>query len=141
MDQRESFERRSRDGYTAVATRFRALLAGDHGATAALYTDDALLDVNVPAWRFQHQGADPIRRQLDEWHPFAPEIVEWRELTTERGLLVEVALWEGEGHQLYCRSQHALEITSGRISRHTMYCTGDWSKESLAEASAALIDA
>lgn len=62
------------------------MLAGDYDATPALYTPDALLDVNVPEWRYQLQGADAIRRQFDEWHPLAPELVEWRERTTDRGL-------------------------------------------------------
>lgn len=139
--QGESFVARSRDGYNAVAARFRAMVAGDHEAAPALYTNDAVFDANVPEWRFQLQGADAVRRQLDEWHPVAPKLVEWRETTTARGLLIEVALWEGEDHQQYGRTQHHLEITGGRITRHTMYCTGDWSKESLAEATAALIDA
>lgn len=50
-------------------------------------------------------------------------------------------MWEGKDNQQYSRSLHDLEITGGRIARHTMYCTGDWSKEALAEASAALIEA
>lgn len=135
----DSFIPSSRDG--DVAARFRAMLAGQHETIALLYTPDALFDVNVPEWRFQLQGTEAIRRQLDEWHPVAPKLVEWREFTTDRGLLVEVALWEGDDHQHYSRSLRDLEITDGRIARHTMYCTGDWTKEALAEASAALIDA
>lgn len=137
----QSFTPGSSEGHAEVAKRFRAMLAGDHDLTPALYTHDALFDVNVPEWRYQLQGADAIRRQFDEWHPLAPELAEWRERTTDRGLVIEVAVWEGDEHQQYSRSLHDLEIVSGRIVRHTMYCTGDWSKESQAEASAALIDA
>ena len=138
----ESFAAGSNDGSAEVADKYRALLAsGDHSNTSDLYTEDAIFDVNVPEWRFQLQGPDAIRHQLDEWHPSAPEIVEWRQRTTERGILFEVALWEGNDNQQYSRNLHDLEIAGGRIRRHTMYCTGDWSKESLAEASAALMDA
>jgi ketosteroid isomerase-like protein len=138
----ESFATGSHGQDAEVAARFRTRLSsGDHSTIAEFYAHDVLFDVNVPEWRLQHKGPEAVRRQFDEWHPAAPDVVEWRERRTAGGLLVELALWEGEDHDQYSRSLHDLEISSGRISRHTMYCTGDWSEQAVAEAAAALVDA
>ena len=124
----------------AVVERFRSALAsGDHSSFFEIYAEDAIFDVNLPEWRFQLQGPDSIRGQYDEWHPEAPNLVEWRERATDRGVLVELALWEGDGHNLYSRSLHDLEIEGDRITRHVMYCTGDWTKEALTEAAASFL--
>jgi hypothetical protein len=53
---------------------------------------------------------------------------------------VELALWEGDGHHLYSRSLHDLEFEGNRIIRHTMYCTGDWTKEALEQAAASFVE-
>lgn len=125
---------------TNLLGRFRHMLAsGDYAIVAELYTDDALFDINVPEWRFQLSGPERIQRQLDEWHPQPPELVEWQERLSSWGAVVELALWEGDNNELYSRSIHMFDIIDGAIARHTMYCTGDWTKQALDRATAALI--
>lgn len=125
----------------SVLARFRRTIgAGDHSVADRIYAADALFDVNVPQWRFQLRGPDSIRRQLDEWHPQPPDLVEWHQRPIDGGAVVELALWQGEGHELYSRSLHLLDIGDGLITRHVMYCTGDWTKQALYEATVTLLD-
>lgn len=137
---RESPINMATEGRADVARRFRTMVAGDHEVIPELYADHALLDVNLPEWRYQLRGSEAIRRQLDEWHPAAPHLVEWNEQATEHGILVALALWEGDDHELYSRSLHELDISNGRVTRHAMYCIGNLSKETHATVSAALLD-
>ena len=110
-----------------VIDRFRqALGSGDHSRLTEVYSPDAVFDVNLPEWRFSLVGPDRIAGQLDAWHPEAPNVVEWDERPTGWGAIVELALWEGPGHELYSRSTHTFDVSGDRIVRHVMYCTGDW---------------
>jgi hypothetical protein len=64
----------------------------------------------------------------------APKLVAWHERWTEWGAVVELALWEGENHELYSRSIHVFDLMADRITRHVMYCTGDWTRDSFDRA-------
>ena len=127
--------------HDSVLGCFRRMLStGDHSTIPALYTDGALFDINVPEWRYQLQGHEHIRQQLDEWHPQSPELVDWQQRHTPWGAVVELALWERDNHELYSRSIHLLDIGDDRITRHVMYCTGNWTKETLRQATASLAE-
>jgi uncharacterized protein (TIGR02246 family) len=116
-----------------VIDRFRqALGSGDHSRLNEVYAADAVFDVNLPEWRFSLVGPDRIAGQLDAWHLEAPNVVEWSERPTDWGAIVELALWEGPGHELYSRSTHAFDVVGDRIVRHVMYCTGDWDPATVA---------
>ena len=123
-----------------VSSLRRAIGAAEHNRVAALYAPDALFDVNLPQWRFQTRGPHAIRKQLDDWHPQPPDLVEWRDRATPWGAVVELALWEGDNLDLYSRSIHILDINNDTITQHLMYCTGDWSRDALRETHARLFE-
>lgn len=125
---------------TAIDKFRRALATGDHTNMAEIYAPDALLDVNVPEWHFQLKGPKAIERQLDEWHPAGPKLVKWQERRTEWGAIVELALWEGENHELYSRSIHVFDLMADRITHHVMYCTGDCTRDSFDRAVEGLLE-
>lgn len=53
--------------------RYRKLLeTGDLDGLRDLYAADAVIDANVPAWRFQREGRDEIREQYAQWLPKGP---------------------------------------------------------------------
>lgn len=97
--------------HDSVLGCFRRMLStGDHSTIPTLYADGALFDINVPEWRYQLRGPESIRQQLDEWHPQPPELVDGKQRQTPWSTVVELALWEGDGHELYSRSIHLLDI-------------------------------
>ena len=105
-----------------------ALVNADAASVKALYAPDALLDANVPVWRFQRKGHDEIAEQYAEWFSEGPaEIVGLREWPAPWGALVEVEqrLIE-EGAPAYSRNLHALFVEDGKVTRHVMYCSGVW---------------
>ena len=116
-----------------------ALATAQHAIFDELYAPDALFDINVPEWRFQLHGPDAIRRPLHEWHPTAPDLVEWNSRSTPWGAVVESALWEGDHHELSSRSLHLLDLDGDHITRHVMYCTSDATRTAYERATAALI--
>ena len=69
----------------------------------------------------------------------APDLVEWNPRSTAWGAIVELALWEGDHHELYSRSLHLLVLDGDHITRHVMYCTGDTTRSEYERAAAALI--
>lgn len=117
-----------------VAERFRAALEErDFGAVAAAFTPDALLDANLPSWRLQRQGAEAIRRQIEEWFSDAPaRFVEWHERTTEWGAVVECAERKvEEGEEAYYRQVFLFFTEGDQIANFTFYCTGAWDAATL----------
>ena len=114
------------------ADRFRkAMETADRAALEDLYATDALLDANVPTWRFQRKGIDDIAAQYAEW-------------TAEGGFHVgalteHVAPWgsviendqrepSGDG-EVYSRQRHVLLADGDKVVRHILYCTGPWDAE------------
>lgn len=112
--------------------RFRKLWeAGDTEGLADLYAPDAVLDMNLPQWRFQLQGPKAITAQLKGYFDRGPIRVEsWKERTGDFGTVVEEASWwEVEPEELYYRQVHIFGIDAdGRISQHVVYCPGEWDK-------------
>ena len=101
----------------------------DRAAIEELYRSDALLDANVPAWRFQRKGIDEIVAQYGEWTAAAPmTVLGLREWQTPWGVVIENDVSEpGEdGFELYSRQVHLLFTDGEKVERHVMYCTGQW---------------
>lgn len=102
---------------------------GDWDQLAGVYAADAMLDANVPRWRFQRKGVDEIVAQYRDWYPGRVRLVEWVATLTDFGAVVEQADWIGEGDgEVYSRSVHLLHVEGDRIVRHVMYCTGQWDR-------------
>lgn len=107
----------------------RCLEKGDWEGLARVYAVDALLDANVPLWRFQRKGLDEITAQYRDWYPDRLRIVDWTVTPTGFGAVLEQADQAGDGdEQTYSRSLHLLHVEGDRIVRHLLYCTGQWDR-------------
>jgi hypothetical protein len=118
------------------ADRFRKLLeTADRSALEDLYAADALLDVNVPTWRFQRKGTEDIAAQYAEWTAEgAFHVGEIRELEGPWGSVIENDQREPDG--TYSRQIHLLFADGDKVARHVMYCTGQWDAETQARQKA-----
>jgi len=116
-----------------LADRFTKLIeTGDRAAVEEFYAPGALLDANVPTWRFQRKGIDEIASQFAEWSSAgAPEIISMREWTAPFGAVVEFDQREPtpSGGSAYARQLHLLFTEGDKVTRHVMYCTGPWDAE------------
>lgn len=109
----------------------RCLETANWGALADVYAPDALLDANVPEWRFQRKGLDDIVAQYRDWYPQPVRITEWSETATDFGAVLEQAEQAADadtGDEAYSRSVHLFHVAGDRITRHVLYCTGTWDR-------------
>ena len=96
---------------------------------ADVYAPAALLDANVPQWRFQCKGVDEIIAQYRAWYPASLRLVEWTPMATDFGAVVEQAEWADDGtEEVFARSLHLLHVEDDRIVHHVLYCTGRWDR-------------
>ena len=105
--------------------------SGDIAALAELYAPDAVLDMNLPQWRFQIQGPEAITAQLKGYVDRGAVTVDsWKERSGEFGGVVEEASrWQVEPEELYYRQVHIFVTDAeDRISEHVIYCPGEWDK-------------
>jgi len=116
-----------------LADRFRKLMeTGDRAAVEDFYTPDALMDANVPLWRFQRKGTDEIASQFADWMAAGTfKILGMREWTAPWGSVIEEDQREpAEGGGLaYSRQVHVLLTEGDKVARHILYCTGPWDAE------------
>lgn len=112
----------------SVAGKIRSCLeSASFAELTDIYAPQALLDVNLPRWRFQRRGHEAIISQYEEWYPEPVRISSWVERPTEWGGVIESAVWQGEGDgEEYYRQIELLFVDDGRIAEHIMYCTGKW---------------
>jgi hypothetical protein len=126
----------------AVSTRSGSLIAAfvdgyrraDADGVAALYRDDAELDVNVPHWRSTAQGrgaiADLLR--IEEFRP-GFELRGWRATPTPDGAAVEIECRYGDpDHPQLAREVHLLRLADSAMAQHVLYCTGIWDSATVA---------
>ena len=117
------------------ADRFRKLIeTADRAAVEDFYTDHALLDANVPSWRFQRKGLEEIAAQYTQWFRNGlPKIEDLKELPASFGAVIEMDQREPNpsGGELYSRQLHLLFAEGEKIARHVMYCTGPWDAETV----------
>ena len=113
-----------------LADRVRAVVesGGSNDAVAALYAPDALLDANVPTWRFQCKGIADIAAQLQQWYGESPaRVEEIREWPAGSGSVVEyVERGTMGGQPVSSRALNLLFVEEGKVVRHIYYCTGPW---------------
>jgi hypothetical protein len=110
-----------------------ALRRGDMDQLAALYTPDALIDLNVPQWRWQ-VGGTPARRALaEDFHAADRSATVHRVTPTTDGLLLEedVSFTE-HGETRRFRQMHAFRLDGEQIIEHVIYCTGVWDAATIA---------
>ncbi len=96
-------------------------------APAGLFSDDVCLDFTPPLWRIQAQGLADVLAVRRRRHPQAGSVPRWRALTTAEGFVMELEeRWVDDRSEWYCREVILAAMSAGRITRLTVYCTGDW---------------
>jgi hypothetical protein len=88
-----------------------------------VFAADAVIDFNVPSWRFASRGLAAIahQRQITGAGPW--EVVVDRASETPSGFVVELShAHSGE----YYRTLSLVTVVNGRISEVVHYCTGNW---------------
>jgi hypothetical protein len=92
-----------------------------------LFHPDALLDVSMPTWRIRAVGLEDLLRVRKNSHPWPGEVTATRLDPIPDGFMLEFEeRWEHDGQQWYCREMLRADVTDGKISALTVYCTGDW---------------
>jgi hypothetical protein len=92
-----------------------------------MFTEDVFVDLSVPHWRLQAQGADAAFLLREDEHPFRGRVRVEALDRTSRGFLIQFEeRWEAEDQQWYCRELIHCVVTDGLISELAVYCTGDW---------------
>ncbi len=119
-----------------LTERIAALLrAGDYESLSALYRPDAVLDVNVPQWRYQLQGPEAILRLFreEELSREGWRVATWRCTTTDDGLVAETEVhFREEGEERMWRDVHLVHTDGEKIADHVVYCTGIWDAATIA---------
>lgn len=111
-----------------LAERFVRFVETNEGGD--VLAEDVFCDINVPEWRFQLRGRDAAVGWLTGEQPNGSRVPSWRAEATAVGLVVEVEQrYDVDGQEHLSRNLHRLETRDGRIMEWTMYCTGDWSRE------------
>ena len=116
-----------------IATRLYAL---DYEGLADMYRPDALVDINVPQWRYQLQGPDAIRELLREALDQTGgegRVTAWRATPTDDGLAVEMEVrFPHDGEEQQWREVHLFHTDGASIVEHVCYCTGIWDAATIA---------
>ena len=92
-----------------------------------LFAEDVFVDLSLPHWRIQEQGADNAFRIREGDHPYRGEVRVEALDRTSRGVLIQFEeRWSAGGQQWYCRELIHCIVDGDRISELAVYCTGDW---------------
>jgi hypothetical protein len=110
-----------------------AFVTGVTDDLPSLYRADVLIDVVVPSWRFQLQGAEAVQALLDEEFLPGRRVTQWHRTATEDGVLLELEVWAPiDGVDRFSRAMHQFRLVDGAIAEHIVYCSGFWRPEDLA---------
>jgi len=124
---------------TTVAEHVVACLrAGDYVGVAARCASDALLDMNLPTWRFQLQGREAITEYFSEQTAGLTNLhcTQLRELVSDDAVVVESECrFDGPDGEYLWRCVDLVRIVEGEIAEHAQYCTGCWSPADIARQS------
>jgi ketosteroid isomerase-like protein len=123
------------DAGTTTSRIVAALRAADYPSLAGIYAPDAVLDMNLPTWRFQHQGADKIvayfRDQTSSLTNLRGTYIS--AVSTEDTVMVESECrFDGDDGEYLWRCVDIFALAGDRITRHTQYCTGCWTPADIA---------
>jgi hypothetical protein len=88
---------------------------------------DAFLDLNMPVWRFQLQGAAAFAQQLKDINEGEVRIDVLRTAPTASGFVTEHEEHQAvHGQELTARRMWLCEVRDGRIVEAIGYCSGEW---------------
>lgn len=99
--------------------------------TDGVLDSDVFVDLNVPHWRYQLQGARALAEQLRQDSPNGSAITVGRRAATPTGFVVECAYRQDDhvGVGTVYRTMWLVEVANGRIAEVVLYCTGEWDAE------------
>jgi ketosteroid isomerase-like protein len=111
------------------------LRAGDYVGLAEHFASDALLDMNLPTWRFQLQGRAAITEYFAKQTGGLANLhcTQSRDLVTDDAVAVESECrFDGPDGEYLWRCVDLVRIVAGEIVEHAQYCTGCWSPADIA---------
>ena len=99
-----------------------------------LFADDVFVDFTMPHWRLQAGDRDGLVALRRRGHPGPSTVAGYRVDPTEKGFVIEwTERWTDENGDWYCREMARADVEGGRINRLSVYCTGDWDAQRVAE--------
>lgn len=97
---------------------------------AELFTSDVFCDLTLPRWRRQAQGVAALVALRRQGHPSPGKVPRWRCDPTPTGFVLEFEeRWKQDGHDWYSREMARADVTEGKVSSLSVYCTGDWDEQ------------
>lgn len=116
-----------------LARRLIAFLeTGD--ADPGLFAADVFLDFTPPLWRIQAEGRDAAIAVRRRGHPTPGTVASSRVDPTPTGFVLEVEeRWVQDDKPWYCRELMRADCDGGSITALSVYCTGDWTAERMAQ--------
>ena len=112
-----------------LSRRFAHVFENPDSARAVLAAD-AFLDLNMPVWRMQLQGAGAFAAQLKEINEGDVRIDVLRTVPTSAGFVTEHEEHQNvSGQDLTARRLWICEVTNGLIVEAVGYCSGEWNEE------------
>lgn len=121
---------------STIADRLVTCIQGaDYPGVVDYFAPDAVLDMNLPTWRFQYRGADEIRTYFVNQTGGSTNLhcTQLTHLTGFDCVMIESECrFDGDDGEYLWRCVDIFTVIGGRVSRHTQYCTGCWSPADIA---------
>jgi predicted metal-dependent enzyme (double-stranded beta helix superfamily) len=102
------------------------------------YAPDAVLEADVPQWRFRVTGRDALAEALAGEFGVPGRRLAWlRRTDTADGVLVETEVrFAADGGEGLWRDAHVLTLDGSTITAHAVWCTGHWDPATVARYAA-----
>jgi len=127
----------SNDTKVAVARLIEFLETNE--APEGLFADDVFIDLSLPHWRLQAQGAQDAISVRTSGHPWPGQVRVERLSQTDTGFTIEFEeRWENGGQPWYCREMIRADVVADTIVDMAIYCTGDWDEATQREHGSAV---
>ncbi|HEV8462869.1 MAG TPA: hypothetical protein VGQ38_19440 [Gaiellaceae bacterium] len=100
-----------------------------------LFAEDVFCDLTIPHWRLQAEGIGETVGLRHMSHPGPGKVLHTRIDETATGFVLEFdESWDDDkGTGWYARQLMRADVTDGKISQLSVYCTGDWDEARQAE--------
>lgn len=119
---------------TAVVDQLvKRWVTGDAAGMVDLCHPDALLDINVPQWRYQIRPAEALPNlQANTEMPDRAVTVGYYEQTNDGGVVEFQIRGAYQGEQVLIRELWTVRTDGDKITEWIMYCTGPWDAATIA---------